>query len=94
MSKKGSVDPAKVMMGLVIIIIVALIMLWWVGGGIKKASNTTDTLVQCESQGQGAGCFAESAVNQKVAEQFTCTRGLLGCKADSAAPYCCYRLFT
>jgi len=94
MNKKGDQNVVWIIIFIVLAVIVLIILAFWFTDSIKKGSNSTQGMAQCEAQGKGAGCFADNFVDQKESEGFRCTKGILGCKSDSAAPYCCYRLFT
>ena len=92
MDKKGDQNIIWIIIVMVLAVIVLIILAFWFSDSIKKGSNSTQGMVQCEAQGKGAGCFAEDKVDQEENDGFQCTKGILGCKSDSTTPYCCYKL--
>jgi flagellar basal body-associated protein FliL len=89
-NKKGAELTINIIIIIMIVVIVAIIVLVWFNSGIRAGSNTTSTLVKCESQGIGAGCFDEMTAEEKQDNGFSCTRGTLGCDQEK---YCCVKLF-
>jgi hypothetical protein len=92
MSKKGDEKMIWTLVIIVMAMIVMILVINWVANSIKTGQAIIDPATKCAAMGKGAGCFAESAIDQQESDGFTCKRGWLGCKEDSQAPYCCYRI--
>jgi flagellar basal body-associated protein FliL len=93
MNKKGDEHMIWIIIIIVLAVVVLIILAFFFSDSIKKGSNSTQGLIQCEAQGKGAGCFSEDNATTKENDGFHCTKGILGCKSDSTTPYCCYKLF-
>lgn len=91
--KKGDSNMIWIIIFIVLAVIVLIILAYWFQKSVRDGSNSTQTMIQCEAQGKGAGCFSENEADAKVSDGYKCTKGILGCDSGGDTPYCCYKLF-